>query len=162
MSAVVKHIPYQNRLAKLIRKPGGKRIADALQDAEANVAALRDEGLQELDRIIASIFRAGRGELGPEAVEAIYVDANQIVGVAGVFGYAKVGAAAFSLCELLDRSDPGRCDRMAVQVHADTLMLLRNEALSEEQSQVLLDGLKQVTARATAAAARGAQAPSSS
>jgi hypothetical protein len=153
MSAVVKHIPYQNRLAKLVRKPGGKRIAEALEDAEANIAALRDEGLEELDRMIAAIFRAGRGDLTPEAIEAIYVDANQIVGLAGVFGHAAVGSAAFSLCDLLDRCGHERCDRQAVQVHADTLMLLRNEALSPDQSQVLLEGLKQVAARAVAAAA---------
>lgn len=154
MSVVVKHIPYQNRLAKLVQKPGGKRIADALAAADAGVQSLSEEGLAELDRLIAAVAAAVRGELAPGPLGKVYDQANEIVGIAGLFGFSEVGKAAFSLCDLLDRTEGGaRCDRRALQVHADTLLLLRlRDGAADEQTAEILEGLRRVADRAAAAA----------
>jgi hypothetical protein len=151
----VRHIPYKNKLAKLIQAPGGKRIAAALAEAQANLDQIADLCLAELDKAIAAIsLAAAAGERTPQTYETVYAAANDMTGLAGQVGRADLGKAAHSLCELLDRSGTWEgCSPVALKVHVDSLVLLRHpDVLSQEQLTDILDGLERVVERTTRAA----------
>jgi len=151
----VRHIPYKNRLAKLVQAPGGKRIGDALNDAKANLAELTDICLAEIDRAIAAVQAASAAETKTaETFDEVYAASNEMTGLAGLFGREDLGKAAHSLCELLDRSGSWeRCPPVALKVHVDSLALLRHpDALSPMELAAILGGLEKV-ARKTARAA---------
>ena len=143
-------IPWQNRLAKLIREPGGSKVADVLKRADENLDAIRSECLDALDRHLEEITRlrtASGDNPSPEAKDAIYQLASDIHGVAGVFGLETLGEAAFSLCELTDRLR--RSDRWspdAVEVHISALRLLRHPEGAGDSAEVML-GLRKVLGR---------------
>jgi len=143
-------IPWQNRLAKLIREPGGAKVAEVLKRADENLDAIRAQCLDALDRHLEEItqLRASSGPAPSAAVkDAIYQLASDIHGVAGVFGLEALGEAAFSLCELADRlrrSD--RWSQDAVDVHISALRLLRHPEGAGDSAQVLR-GLYQVLGR---------------
>lgn len=151
----VRYIPYKNTLAKLIRVPGGKAFADAVSDANANLKTLEVTGLSELDAKIEEIRLIAANPSAPGAPTRIYEAANQAVALGGVCGVPDVSEAAYSLCELIDRTLP---DRMpggeAIRVHADALRLLRlGDALPEAERRRVLKGLGDVVARETRASA---------
>ncbi len=147
MSAAV-FIPWENRLAKVMRKPGGVRVEDALQRADENLEDIREECLASVDEQLDQIERMAR-EAGASPTEpaslAIYQLSNDIHAVAGVFGLTELGHAAFSLCELVDRLRArGRWSQPAVEVHLSAFRLLRNPDGATDRSAVL-DGLRRVT-----------------
>jgi hypothetical protein len=156
---VVKYIPYRNRLAKLIRLPGGAPVREALAKAEANVEALRASSLAIIDDMLAEIDRLGAPRTSPDGRDSgqIYDVANQLVGIAGLFGLEAVGQAALSLCELVDCTSEVGCEREEMDVHIRSLHLLRRpEALGQVGQDAVLKGLVNVVrhAKARGAASR--------
>jgi hypothetical protein len=148
--STVKWIPWTNRLGKLLRQPGGITAGHALRKAAENLESIRETSLSALDEYMARIETLRR-EAGPEASEEvkqkIYRLANDIHGVAGVFGLGQLGEAAFSLCELLDRlHEHGRWSPEAVDVHLAALRLLRHHH-EEVDSAAVLAGLHRITER---------------
>ena len=149
MSAA-KLIPLENRLARLIRRPGGAKVADVLKRADENLESIRADCMTALDRHLEEIgrLRAQSGRKASiEVKDAIYRLGNDIHGVAGVFGLTELGEAAFSLCELADRlrlSD--RWSQAAVDVHISALRLLRHPEGAGDSARVLA-GLRQVVER---------------
>ncbi len=148
-------IPRTLRLARLMAEPGGIRMVDAVAQANQNLEQVRDDCLNTVDRHLGEIERLhGQAADAPsvELREEIYRLANEIHGLAGVFGLRELGEAAFSLCELIDRlqvSHGWRSD--AVDVHLSALRLLRRpEHL--DHPETVLEGLRRVTDRT----ARGA------
>lgn len=151
--SVVKFIPYTNRLAKLMKLPGGKRVEEALADADANLKEIEGPCLQVLDELIARI--RGLAETPQptlDDLDEIYARSNEIIGLGGVFGMRDLSAAAYSLCELIDRTrERGGPDRQALAVHVDSLRLLRlGGALEEAERAKMLDGLANVVRRVAA------------
>jgi hypothetical protein len=147
----VKFIPYTNRLAKLIRLPGGKRIEEALADADVNLKAIEGPCLTVIDDLIGRIRAlAAPANPGAEALDEIYARSNEIVGMGGVFGMPDLSAAAYSLCELVDRTrDHGGPSQDALAVHVDSLRLFRlGQAITDEQRRAMLAGLADVVRRA--------------
>ncbi len=148
-------IPRTLTLARLLAEPGGMRMVEAVAQAAQNLERVRDDCLDSIDRHLGEIERlceqAGRTP-SSELKDEIYRSANEIHGMAGVFGLHELGEAAFSLCELIDRlqaSHGWRSD--AVAVHLSALRLLRRpERL--DHPETVLDGLRRVTDRT----ARGA------
>ena len=155
---VVRHIPVKNRLASLIRTPGGKKLKDALADAERNLETVRADCVNQVDHLLSEIQRLAGGGGDPDlaARERIYDLANQILGLAGTFGMASLGRAAFSLCELIDCTlDGGGCPRGEVLVHVESLQLLRYPArLGAAGEAAVLDGLTKIIRHAQARSAR--------
>lgn len=148
----VKYIPYTNRLAKLIRAPGGKRIEEALADADINLKAIEGPCLTVLDELIARIRTlAGDGRPSLVDLEEIYGRSNEIIGLGGVFGMHDLSAAAYSLCELVDRTrDNGGPLADALRVHVDSLRLLRlGRQIGEDERAKMLDGLADVVRRSS-------------
>jgi hypothetical protein len=149
--SVVKFIPYTNRLSKLMKLPGGKRIEEAIGEADLNLKSIEGQCLAVLDQLIARI--RGLAETPTPTVDdldEIYARSNEIVGLGGVFGMQDLSAAAYSLCELVDRTrDHGGPDSQALAVHVDSLRLLRMSGVIDEAARAkMLDGLSNVVRRA--------------
>ncbi len=149
MSAVMM-LHYENKLAKLVREPGGLKVSVALEQAEENLESVRDECLIAVDERLAEIERLHRSspkQPNDEIVEQIYRAANDIHGLAGVFDLSELGDAAFSLCELVDRlRTTGRWNGASIEVHLFALRLLRHPDEHADRAAIL-EGLRQVTDR---------------
>ncbi|MEW6596295.1 MAG: hypothetical protein AB1429_02250 [Pseudomonadota bacterium] len=148
MTVIRRMVP--NRLAALVRKPGGKPIAQAIADAETNLDEIRDACIEALDLILEQMSEVApklRDGDDHEALHELYRLSNEVVGIAGVFNLGDVGRAAYSLCDLLDRFDTkGEVSAPALLVHMDSLRLLRL-GLPDGEVDRILDGLQAVTAK---------------
>ena len=139
------------RLAKLLRMPGGLPVPEALEQAQANLAAIRPTCVAELDSLLAQAeARFEALGTGPDdaGMADIYAIAVRGIGGGEVCRLPAVDVALTSLCDLIDhlRSD-GRCDRPAIGVHLRAWRLLMSAELPAAGSAALLDGLRQVSAR---------------
>jgi hypothetical protein len=142
----------QNRLGKVVWQPGGKTIAQALDDAQANLDELRGASLDLLRVKLEEIQALGqRAETNPKAadVEALYALSGEVLDIAGLFGLPELGQAAFSLCELLDRLKSRKAwNWPAVQVHLQGLLILADpEKTPPEGRASVVEGLRQVCLR---------------
>ena len=141
---------YVNRLAKLIRLPGGKTVAQALTDAETNLDSIREDCLTAVDENIQRLLDSAvavKADPNPDALAQCYSIAHEVFALAGVFGMAELGKAAYSLCELIDRSrDVGKWSNPAFEAHMNALRLLRFEAtdLDRNVREAVLAGLRNV------------------
>lgn len=138
------------RLAKILRRPGGKTIAAALGEAEEGLAGLQVPCLEAIDKALASMsvgLETLNKDKRADASLALYKEVNAVIGLATAAGYPEMDRAAYSLCDLLDRMQESNClDIEAIRVHVQALHLLRQpEALGGEASvRRILLGLKQV------------------
>jgi hypothetical protein len=142
----------ENRLAKVIWVPGGKTIAQALDDAQANLEEIRQESLGVLRAKLEEIQALGRkSETAPsdDTIQGLYNLSSEVLDIAGLFGLPELGHAAFSLCELLDRLKSRKIwNWPAVQVHLHGLLVLADpEKTPPEGRQSVVDGLRQVCQR---------------
>lgn len=152
MSAMIVRRPV-NRLAKLMRAPGGPTVQQALAEADARLKATAQAGQTELQRLLSSIQTLGQA-LGPSPTEgqidAVYGLSDEVLSIAAVAGSPDFGPAALSLCELLDGLKARKVwNASAVQVHLDGLQLLADPSVahSPEQTQAVVDGLRRVVQR---------------
>lgn len=133
-----------------MKEPGGVRVEDAMAQAAENLQTIQAECLVALDAQLGELERlCAEGGAAPadEVKLEIYRVSNDIVAVAGVFSLAELGAAAFSLCELVDRlRSGGRWSQAAVGVHLSAFRLLRHPDDQTDHS-ALVEGLKRVTER---------------
>ncbi|HWE47276.1 MAG TPA: hypothetical protein VG407_14730 [Caulobacteraceae bacterium] len=157
---VVRHIPVKNRLASLIKVPGGKKLKDAVADAERNLEAVRPDCVGRIDELIYEIqlLSGAVGDPGLETRQRLYDLANQIVSIAGTFSLPGVGRAAYSLCEMIDCTiETGGCTRGEVLVHVESLQLLRHpERLGAAGEAAVLDGLAKIIRHAQVRVERAA------
>jgi hypothetical protein len=142
----------ENPLAKVVWRPGGKTIAQALDDAQAGLDEIRAESLDLLRTKLEAMQALGRkSEKAPEAadLEALYAMSGEVLDMAGLFGLPELGHAAFSLCELLDRLKSKRAwNWPAVQVHLHGLLVLADpDKTPPEGRQNVVEGLRQVCRR---------------
>ena len=142
----------ENRLAKVIWVPGGKTIAQALDDAHSNLDEIRGESLGMLRAKLEEIQALGRAsETTPsdETIQGLYTTSSEVLDIAGLFGLPELGHAAFSLCELLDRLKSKKAwNWPAVQVHLHGLLVLADpDKIPPEGRQTVVDGLRQVCER---------------
>lgn len=140
----------KNRLAKLLRAAGGKPVAEALADADANLKTIGAEAEAELKAMLIEVEAryAALGETyNGEKLDDLYVIANRAIGVAGVCGREAVDVALVSLCQLLDYlKSRGGWDNASVGVHVQALRLLLGADPNDEQVAAILEGLKRVSA----------------
>ena len=141
---------YENRLAKSVVSSGGMSAAEALSKAQAAVEEVREPTLAEIDSSLGEIYGLGaqmKAEApGEDALQRMYVCANRVVAMGGVFGLGELGQAAYSLCELVSRFQTlERFHFNMVQVHLDGLKLLRSPAEHPTAiRQEVLAGLRQL------------------
>ena len=145
---------YENRLAKSVVTRGGMTAAEALSAAQKAVNEVREPTIAEIDANLQEIYGLGdqlKAGADEEALQRMYVCANRVVAMGGVFGLGELGQAAYSLCELVSRFQTlDRFNWQMIQVHLDGLRLLRTPgehaaAIREE----VLAGLRQVATSVT-------------
>ena len=115
------------RLAEIVAASGGVSREDAVAAAVQNVQAISGEGdavmiasIQSLEEIITE---AG-GRLNASALDAILVHADQVITLAGTFGYDRLDRAARSLCDTIEcLQSAGLSDIAPVAVHLDAMRL---------------------------------------
>lgn len=146
-----RHPAPKLRLARLMERPGGLTIEEALERAEAGLAQIAPPCRESLDRALAQADSLGRslgGAPTAETLSNLYALGDEIVGLAGPAGEADVGAAAYSLCELVDRYQTGAAIKPeAVRVHLDALTLLRRPASAtggDAGRRAVLEGLSRI------------------
>lgn len=148
-------IAWENRLAKVVKEPGGVRMGEALEEAGRNLDSIQMECLKAMDDQIERMEQlcADGGRQPPdETKHEIYDLANDVLAVAGSFRLAELGEAAFCLCELVDRLRTcGKWNQAAVEVHLSAFRLLRHPDPGADRSSVVL-GLRGLTERAAAIA----------
>ncbi|MDB5459724.1 MAG: CheE protein [Caulobacteraceae bacterium] len=141
-----------NRLSRIIWAPGGKTVAQALEDAQGNLEEGRLECLDALRVKLEEIQALGRkAEQAPKLaiVQTLYSLSSEVLDMAGVYGMPELGQAAYSLCELLDNLAARKMwNWPAVQVHLNGLLLLADPVNAQpEARQHVIDGLRQVCRR---------------
>ena len=138
---------WKNPLDSMIRAPGGKRIEDALRQADANLDQIRAPCLADVDLQLDEMERLSNEDgaaTNDEIKLDIYRRANDIHAVAGVFGLTEMSAAAFCLCELMDRlRTQGGWSKPGIDVHLSSLRLLRYPGFEDRAG--VIEGLKRLT-----------------
>jgi hypothetical protein len=125
---VITHARRKSRLAKMIDSAGGITIGVALTRARANIAALRERGMEEVARHIGDLV-ALKAPTDSEAtirtLQQIYGSANHVIDAAAPFDLEEICAVAISLCDVVDRASGGaEFDWRILEVHIQTLRLL--------------------------------------
>ena len=141
----------ENRLAKSVVTKGGMSAREALSAAQAAVNEMRDPTIAEIDANLQEIYALGdrmkaANAYDEEGLQKMYLCANRVVAMGGVFGLAELGQAAYSLCELISRFQTlERFSWPLVQVHLDGLRLLRTPGdHAADTREEVLNGLRQV------------------
>ena len=142
----------ENRLARVIFAPGGKTIAQALDDAQHNLDEIRGASLDLLRVKLEAIQALARqGQAAPTAATAqtIYTLSSEVIDIAGLYDLAELGQASLSLCELIDRFGARKTwNWPAVQVHLHGLLILADpDKTPPEARHSVVEGLRQVNAR---------------
>ena len=147
MSAVRIHTPDVN-LAKLIRKPGGKAVADALSGASEGLKEMSGSVLAELKSTLAAAETCLAANPTGEGVEELYLTIARPIGAASLCGLAAADEVLTSLATLLDamRQDVPWAPE-PVRLHLHGLGLLLNAPEDSDETRALVDGLKKVTKR---------------
>jgi len=140
----------ENRLAEIVSRPGGRRIADALKAAETRVERKHGELAAGLPAAVARLKELVDGaDAAPEAVlEAVYTESNQLFALAAALGMRALAEAAYSLCDLTDSfRETGEVHWEAAHVHVNAIRLLAQGEDSPQADAAILLGLRQVGAR---------------
>ena len=129
MARPVKTYFPKTRLSELAARPGGVWRDDAISGAQKSIETLREEGnaaiLASMAQIEAVAYGAKTGRLSQSALHRILRYADQIVSLAGTFGYEALDAVARSLCDLTDGLLGAEVfDAAPVLVHAQSMRLL--------------------------------------
>ena len=148
----VKTIFWENRLTKMIRKPGGVTLEQALTRGESNLESIKDRCRDALDEKLAGLKALALQPADTDraaAQSALYDLGNDIIGLAQPAGFPQIGAAAYSLCDLIDCMNARQTDAWSsVAIHVESISLLRGP-LAEDQAggEVILDGLSKLLGR---------------
>jgi hypothetical protein len=150
----VRFVFPKNRLTEQLRVPGGLPVAEALESAEANLAELQPECLDELVALTAeaaACFARFPAAFAPKPLKELYAIAVRGVGIGHICGAPAADTTLISLCDLLDHlGATSRWDQEAVAVHVQTLQLLVGQAgkeITPEAETAILSGLKKVSER---------------
>jgi hypothetical protein len=141
----------KNRLAEVMKRPGGRSLAELAHGADRRVAAIREDCLKSLGGQIERMrARASEGRDGadPTALDDIYAAANEIFAVAAVFELKHLSEAAYEFCDLADHfRETGAPIWPAIEVYVDGLNLLLTGSSETVAASVVLTGLRRVRAR---------------
>lgn len=150
--AVSIHVP-EVRLAKLIRTPGGKPVADAMRDAHKGLDGLQADCLGELDVVLnqaEQISNQAGGAYKPDITTALYKLISTTIGVPTACNLKPIDTMLVSLADMLDHLHGAKTwDQNAVAVHLRAFrLLLRTEAARDGAgTQAILEGLRRVSQR---------------
>jgi HPt (histidine-containing phosphotransfer) domain-containing protein len=101
-------ITQPNPLRKVLRRVGEKDLDDPVARAEKALAGLASEFKNwmtvESDRLESSYAAAVKDGFGKDSCEDMFRAAHDIKGDAATFGYPAAGAAADSLCRIIEHA----------------------------------------------------------
>lgn len=129
MSGVMKKVYFPKiKLQEMLLRPGGIARDEAIHGAIENLRAESGESNTVIENAIAAIARiaaSAKANVLPEAdIKAIMEQADQIVTVAGTFGYGYLDRAARGLCDMTDGLIRTGCgDAAPIHVHVMALRL---------------------------------------
>ncbi|OYX34944.1 MAG: hypothetical protein B7Y99_04795 [Caulobacterales bacterium 32-69-10] len=144
----------QNRLASLLKRPGGVKVSAAVAAAEANLQEIQGEIVAEVDRALELIQPAAKAaaEGARDAQRQVYAHAHVVAGLAATGGLEDIGAAALNLCKLVDVYIAEESWNVeAVAVHLSVMSLLRSSSGQEEAAlrRCILAELSNIVGRQT-------------
>jgi hypothetical protein len=134
-----------NRLAELVRRPGGKPREAAIADAKRNIEEQKEfltDGIRGAVLSIGAVVLGIEGTtISPKHADIILGNADRIVGLASVLGLAALETAAKSLCDLIIcLAGTGEITKAPVIVHIQALHRLSDKPkeVGPEDEVVLL------------------------
>ncbi len=139
----------ENRLAKLVRKPGGLTAAEALGRADRYLEAVREKSVSALDGMIETVAQIAASK-DLTKLATVKTNANENFSLAGTFQLKEPSEAANSLHELLIYGPQGEATSWSsIGVHVDALRSLRRPEMNGDQSgrMAVVQGLRLVSAR---------------
>ena len=154
MSGVMKKVYFPKiKLQEMLLRPGGIARDDALQTASENLRAESGESntvIEEAIAVIAAIAAGAKANgLSEQEMKAVLEQADQIVTLAGTFGYAYLDRAARGLCDMADGLIRTQCrDAAPIHVYVMALRLFSPTAAAPSQAEAekVLSELASVTA----------------
>lgn len=129
MSGVMKKVYFPKiKLQEMLLRPGGIGRDEAIAGAIESVRADSGESDAEIEKAIAAIASIAAGARGnvlsEENMKKILEQADQIVTLAGTFGYDYLDRAARGLCDMADGLIRSQCsDAAPIHVHVMALRL---------------------------------------
>jgi hypothetical protein len=139
----------ENRLASLLRKPGGLTVEEALKRAERHLEAVREKSVSALDGMIEEVAQIAASK-DADKLTIVKSHANEIFSLAGTFQLKELSEAANSLHELLIYGPQGEATPWSsIGVHVDALRSLRRPEMNGDLSgrMAVVQGLRLVSAR---------------
>ena len=135
------------RLQEMLNRPGGVTRDQALEGAMTHLQEISGESDAIIDTAIAAIEaiagEARMNRLTPEQMRAILEQADQIVTLAGTFGYTVLDSAARALCDITDGLlREGKGDAAPIHVHVRALRLFSPSGVKpghDESARVLAE-----------------------
>jgi hypothetical protein len=147
------HFP-KTRLSELVKRAGGVSRDDAVEGAMQQMESLRGESDAVLETTTAKLEAVGQaalknGKISRDQMLAILQHGDQIVTLAGTFGYGPLGIATRSLCDIADgmiRAGSADIAPILVHVQAVRMMSPKSAALTPEEVDKVLAELTRVLA----------------
>jgi hypothetical protein len=145
------HFP-KTRLSELVKRVGGISRDDAVEGATQQMESLRGESDDVIEAAIAALEAIGQaarrhGKCSRAQMLEILQHGDQMVTLAGTFGYGPLGIATRSLCDIADGMLRAGSDDIApilVHVQAVRMMSPRSPALMPENANKVLAELTRV------------------
>lgn len=136
-------------LADQIRRPGGRRVDEAVAAADAALDDQRASAVEGLTQGVERLEALCR-DPSPEAFTAVYPLAAALAGTAGFFETGPFYRAVYSLCELAEKLEAaGRRDWSSVEVHVKALRLILTTGFADgPEAKAMLDGLAALVRKA--------------
>jgi hypothetical protein len=139
------------RLQEMLNRPGGISREEALSAAMENVRSISSEGDQQIEDAIVKIEAiansCAKSKFSPDDLKAVLELADQIVTLAGTFGYTSLDRATKNLCDMADgllHAGRGEAAPILVNVRAVRLFAPSASTLSEEEAQKVLAELEKI------------------
>ena len=152
MSSVRYEFP-KFKLTQQLREPGGPAVSEAVEAAQAGLAELQPECMNELQSATAAAlasFQRFPSAFDAVALQDLYAISARAVGIGAVCNAPAADTTFISLCNLLDHLTViRRWDLEAIAVHVQTLQLLSANigALTPPALDQILAGLEKVAGR---------------
>jgi hypothetical protein len=145
------HFP-KTRLSEMVQRAGGVSREDAVEGAMQQMESLRGESDDVIEATITALESVGqsaqqRRKCSREQMFEILQHGDQLVTLAGTFGYGSLGIASRSLCDMTDGMLRAGSDDVApilVHVQAIRMMAPRSAALPPEAVDKVLAELTRV------------------
>jgi hypothetical protein len=145
------HFPT-TRLSEMVKRAGGISREDAVEGAVQQMESLRGESDDVIEATIATLEAIGhaalkKGQCSREQMLEILQHGDQLVTLAGTFGYGPLGNASRSLCDMTDgmmRAGSRDIAPILVHVQAIRMMAPRSATLPPEAVEKVLAELTRV------------------